>query len=156
MNSVRERYTSKQVASLVGITYRQLYHWLKLDVVSCEFPGQGRGKISLFSFSDVLEAKVVAHLVNNGIKLSVIKSCIKQIRKEFYSTAFPSGLRSIRVLTDGKRIYAKYYCKENQVIELNEHGQFGFAFGFDLNEQQDSLVEMAEKLDINLPIGKRA
>lgn len=156
MSTIEEKYTSRQVTNLVGITYRQLYHWLKNNIVTCRYPGVGRGKVNLFSFSDVLEIKVVAHLVNNGIKLPVIKSCIKQIRKEFQNSPYPKGLRSVRILTDGKRLYASYSGKENQIVELTEQGQFGFAFGFNLSEQQDSLVEMAEMLNIDVPISRRA
>ena len=149
-------YTSSQVLQLTGITYRQLHYWLEKGVISCNNPGLGRGKVSKFTFTDVLEVKVVAHLVASGVKLSVIKTCIKQISKEFKNTSFVGGLRSVRILTDGKRLYAHYYGKENQIVELTEQGQYGFSFGFDLNEQQNSLIEMAKNLNIALPIKKRA
>lgn len=149
-------YTSRQVIDLVKITYRKLYHWQKNGVITCCRPGKGRGKVSLFSFTDILETKVVAHLVKSGVKLSAIKESISHIRKELATNPYAVGLRSVRVLTDGRQIYIPCPDRGDQVLEVTEQGQYGFAFGFDIEEQRNSIIREAKQLNIDLPIRKRA
>jgi DNA-binding transcriptional MerR regulator len=109
------------VYKLVGITYRQLDYWARTGLVTPSVrAADGSGTQRLYSFTDVVELRIIKRLLDAGIR-----EAIGYLRKE--SGGKP--LSDVTLMSDGNRIYA---CHSNEeVVDVLSHGQavFGIAVG---------------------------
>jgi DNA-binding transcriptional MerR regulator len=114
------------VYKLVGITYRQLDYWARTGLVTPSVrAADGSGTQRLYSFTDVVELRIIKRLLDAGVSLRQIREAIGYLRKE--SGGKP--LSDVTLMSDGKRIYA---CHSNEeVVDVLSNGQavFGIAVG---------------------------
>jgi DNA-binding transcriptional MerR regulator len=114
------------VHKLVGISYRQLDYWARTGLVTPSVrAADGSGTQRLYSFTDVVELRIIKRLLDAGVSLGKIRKAIGYLRKE--SGGKP--LSDITLMSDGDRIYA---CHSNEeVVDALSHGQavFGIAVG---------------------------
>jgi DNA-binding transcriptional MerR regulator len=114
------------VYKLVGITYRQLDYWARTGLVTPSVrAADGSGTQRLYSFTDVVELRIIKRLLDAGVSLRRIREAIGYLRKE--SGGRP--LSDVTLMSDGDRIYA---CHSNEeVVDVLSHGQavFGIAVG---------------------------
>jgi DNA-binding transcriptional MerR regulator len=114
------------VYKLVGITYRQLDYWARTGLVTPSVrAADGSGTQRLYSFTDVVELRIIKRLLDAGVSLRQIREAIGYLRKE--SGGKP--LSDVTLMSDGNRIYA---CHSNEeVVDVLSHGQavFGIAVG---------------------------
>jgi DNA-binding transcriptional MerR regulator len=114
------------VHKLVGITYRQLDYWARTGLVTPSVrAADGSGTQRLYSFTDVVELRIIKRLLDAGVSLRQIRDAIGYLRKE--SGGKP--LSDITLMSDGNRIYA---CHSNEeVVDVLSNGQavFGIAVG---------------------------
>jgi DNA-binding transcriptional MerR regulator len=114
------------VIKLVGITYRQLDYWARTSLVTPSVrAADGSGTQRLYSFTDVVELRIIKRLLDAGVSLRQIRDAIGYLRKE--SGGKP--LSDVTLMSDGNRIYACHSGEE--VVDVLSHGQavFGIAVG---------------------------
>jgi DNA-binding transcriptional MerR regulator len=114
------------VINLVGITYRQLDYWARTGLVTPSVrAADGSGTQRLYSFTDIVELRIIKRLLDAGVSLRQIRDAIGYLRKE--SGGKP--LSDITLMSDGHRIYACHSGEE--VIDVLSGGQavFGIAVG---------------------------
>jgi len=120
-------YRAPQVCNLVGITYRQLDYWArtKLIVPSLQ-QATGSGSKRLYSFTDVVQLKVIKRLLDAGMSLKKIRSAVEILRMQLDSD---QPLADVTLLSDGQTIYAAH--SEQEVVDVFRKGQgvFGIAIG---------------------------
>jgi len=120
-------YRAPQVCKLVGITYRQLDYWArtKLIVPSLQ-QATGSGSKRLYSFTDVVQLKVIKRLLDAGMSLKKIRSAVEILRMQLDSD---QPLADVTLLSDGQTIYAAH--SEQEVVDVFRKGQgvFGIAIG---------------------------
>jgi DNA-binding transcriptional MerR regulator len=62
------------VCRLTGVTYRQLDYWARTGLVTPSITAaQGSGSKRKYSYSDVLEVKVIKSLLNSGVALAPVR-----------------------------------------------------------------------------------
>jgi DNA-binding transcriptional MerR regulator len=114
------------VHKLVGISYRQLDYWARTGLVTPSVrAADGSGTQRLYSFTDVVELRIIKRLLDAGVSLRQIRDAIGYLRKE--SGGKP--LSDVTLMSDGNRIYA---CHSNEeVVDVLSNGQavFGIAVG---------------------------
>ena len=114
------------VYKLVGITYRQLDYWARTGLVTPSVrAADGSGTQRLYSFTDVVELRIIKRLLDAGVSLQRIREAMAYLRKQ--SSGKP--LTDVTLMSDGERIYA---CQSGEeVIDVLSHGQavFGIAVG---------------------------
>jgi DNA-binding transcriptional MerR regulator len=119
-------YPGPIVAKLVGITYHQLEYWARTGLVTPSVrAADGSGTQRLYSFTDVVELRIIKRLLDAKVSLRQIRDAIGYLRKE--SGGKP--LSDVTLMSDGNRIYA---CHDNEeVVDVLSHGQtvFGIAVG---------------------------
>ena len=124
--SSKPGYRSPTVTKLVGITDRQLDYWARSGLVTPSVrAADGSGSRRLYSFTDVVELRIIKRLLDAGVSLGKIRKAIGYLRKE--SGGKP--LSDVTLMSDGNRIYA---CHSNEeVVDVLSHGQavFGIAVG---------------------------
>ena len=76
-------FGGKQVLAVVGITYRQLDHWARTDLLRpslCDAKGSGSRR--LYSYDDVVQLKVIKKLLDGGQSLQAARRVIDRLRVE--------------------------------------------------------------------------
>jgi DNA-binding transcriptional MerR regulator len=76
-------FGGKQVVTIVGISYRQLDHWARTDLLRpslCDAHGSGSRR--RYSYQDVLALKVIKKLLDGGQKLTSVRRVIDRLREE--------------------------------------------------------------------------
>lgn len=77
-----EGYRGPRVCKLVGITYRQLDYWARTGLLRPSLAdAKGSGTQRLYSYSDVLELKVIKRLLDAGVNLQHTRRAIECLRE---------------------------------------------------------------------------
>jgi DNA-binding transcriptional MerR regulator len=127
-------YRAPQVCNLVGITYRQLDYWARTGLITPSVQGaHGSGSQRLYSFSDIVQLKVVKRLLDAGMSLKKIRQAMEILRAELESD---NPLRDVTLLSDGSTIYAAH--SPDEVVDVFQRGQG--VFGIAVGPVQDELV----------------
>jgi DNA-binding transcriptional MerR regulator len=111
---VKERFTSRDVVALTGITARQLQWWDERGVVKPEREGHKR----LYSINRLTEVAVICELRRKGFSLQGVRKVMRFLDREF-----GKGLGEIvdrnseyHLLTDGKHLYLETSAK--QIVDI--------------------------------------
>ena len=83
-----EGFGGKQVLAIVGISYRQLDHWARTDLLRpslCDAKGSGSRR--RYSYDDVVQLKVIKKLLDGGQALQAVRKVIDRLRVEGESVA---------------------------------------------------------------------
>lgn len=133
-------YRAPQVCSLVGITYRQLDYWARTDLLRPSIQSaSGSGSQRLYSFTDIVQLKVVKRLLDAGMSLKKIRQAILILREQLRSER---PLTDVTLLSDGTTIYAAHSADE--VVDVFQRGQgvFGIAVGPVQEELEGEILEL--------------
>jgi len=120
-------YRAPQVCKLVGITYRQLDYWARTDLLLPSLrAASGSGSQRLYSFTDVVQLKVIKRLLDAGMSLKKIREAVGNLRAELESDR---PLMDVTLLSDGSTIYAARSATELEDVFRRGQGVFGIAVG---------------------------
>jgi DNA-binding transcriptional MerR regulator len=99
------------------VTYRQLDYWARTDLVTPSItPAQGSGSKRTYSYSDVLEVKVIKSLLNSGVSLSRARQAVECLRNALGADLAASSL----VLSDTGSVLAH---DDGDLVDLLRGGQ---------------------------------
>ena len=74
-------FRGPQVCSIVGITYRQLDHWARTDLLRPSITeARGSGTQRRYSYLDLLQLKVIKQLLDAGLNLQHARKAIDCLR----------------------------------------------------------------------------
>jgi len=130
---------------LTDVTYRRLDSWVRRGIIQ----PSARGRIDierrrrLFTFGDVIEVRTIKELTGSGVRLASLLICVARLRRELGQRG-ENALASTRLVTDGRNVF-RYLPAEDKLENLNEYGQFAFAFG--LGDEIATLRDKARQLD---------
>jgi DNA-binding transcriptional MerR regulator len=121
-----ETFDSKTVSRIVGVSLRQIQYWDEQGFIrpSVKTAG-GRGTKRLYSFSDLVQLKVVKDLGEHGLSLQKIRRCLRHLRDSFPGE--PQPLQSLRYLTDGEKLFVLTSDREKILAAMDR--QFVFSLG---------------------------
>ena len=103
-------YSGKRAAEIVGITYRQLDYWARTDLVRPSLvDASGSGSRRRYSYTDLLELRVIKSLLDAGIKLENVREVFTYLREELgheitSANLVIQGSRSVVVRDDGELV----------------------------------------------------
>lgn len=120
-------YRAPQVCSLVGITYRQLDYWARTGLLEPTLQSAtGSGSQRRYSFTDVVQLKVIKRLLDAGMSLKRIRKAVEILQGQL-NTEQP--LVDVTLLSDGQTIFAAH--SPDEVVDVFRRGQgvFGIAIG---------------------------
>ena len=110
---LKKNYSSREVASITGLSARQLQWWderkiLKPSVATHRTEAGGYTE-RRYSPVDLFELAVLADLRRGGMTVAKIRQLLETLRKRFGIRLFDAigGGGSITLLTDGSEIYAR-------------------------------------------------
>ena len=110
---LKKNYSSREVASITGLSARQLQWWdaRKLITPSIASHRTEAGGFTERRYSpvDLFELVVLADLRRNGLSVTKMRLLVETLRKRFGIRLFDAigGGGAITLLTDGKDVYAR-------------------------------------------------
>ena len=105
------------VCRLTGVTYRQLDYWARTDLVTPSITAaQGSGSKRAYSYSDVLEVKVIKSLLNSGVALARARQAVECLRNSLGADLASSSL----VMSDAGSVLAR---DDGDLVDLLRGGQ---------------------------------
>jgi len=145
-------YNTQFVSSLTGATIAQLNRWNKIKLVQPSIlKSEGRGTIRLYSYEDIIEAKTVVYLKNNGHSIQKIKKAIDFIKENF---PYNRPLKDLTLLSNGIDII---FTDENinfvysKWIAANRYGQtlmeFVVPFGCIVDDINNTIEKYNKRLE---------
>ena len=111
---MQDRFTSKDVIALTGITARQLQWWDERGVVKPAREGHRR----LYSFQHLTEVAVICELRRKGFSLQAVRKVMRFLDREFgkgLSQIVDSG-SELHLLTDGTHLYLE--TSPQQIVDV--------------------------------------
>jgi DNA-binding transcriptional MerR regulator len=121
-----ETFDSKTVSRIVGVSLRQIQYWDEQGFIRPSVKtAEGRGTKRLYSFSDLVQLKVVKDLAEYGLSLQKIRRCLSHLKVSFPDHTQP--LQSLRYLTDGDKLFV-LTSDRKKILEAMER-QFVFSLG---------------------------
>jgi DNA-binding transcriptional MerR regulator len=133
-------YRAPQVCKLVGITYRQLDYWARTGLITPSMQeAHGSGSQRIYSFTDVVQLKVIKNLLDAGMSLKKIRSAVEILRIEMDSE---QPLADVTLLSDGKTIYAAH--SDEEVVDVLRKGQgvFSIAIGPVQDQVEGAILQL--------------
>jgi len=121
-----------------GITYRQLDYWARTALVTPSIKdAQGSGSQRLYSFTDIVQLRMIKKLLDAGVSLPKIRKAVDYLRNELRRP-----LQDVVLVSDGKTINA--CISRDEVIDLLAGGQgvFAIAVGKVVEEMQGSIATL--------------
>jgi DNA-binding transcriptional MerR regulator len=119
MDKIRRYFSSKEVLRLTDATYRQLDTWIREDIVRVSgTPAAGKGSRRLFTFLDIAEIRIVVSFTRNGVKLSMLKETVKNLRIYLNNVPKDYVWTDTKLITDGRRIF-KFVSSEELLESLD-------------------------------------
>jgi DNA-binding transcriptional MerR regulator len=110
---LKNTYSAREVASLTGLTARQLQWWdarrLFAPAVAPKRTAAGGFTERRYTPVDLLELMVLADLRRHGLSVRRIRQLIETLRDRFGVRLFDAigGTGPLTLMTDGKEIYAR-------------------------------------------------
>jgi uncharacterized protein (DUF433 family) len=97
-----QAFTAERVHSLAGLSLRQLQYWDERGFLHPSLSArQGRGRMRLYSFRDLVSLKVAAQLRSHGISLQQIRKVDAHLRKLSYR----APLSELRFFIAGDQLF---------------------------------------------------
>ncbi|HSR45934.1 MAG TPA: MerR family transcriptional regulator [Acidimicrobiia bacterium] len=138
-------FRAPNVCNLVGITYRQLDYWARTNLITPSIQNaQGSGSQRLYSFTDVIQLKVIKRLLDAGMSLKKIRQAMEILRDQLRSE---QPLRDVTLLSDGQTIFAAHSSAEVVDVFRKGQGVFGIAVGPVQAELEGELHELYPDVD---------
>jgi DNA-binding transcriptional MerR regulator len=103
-------FSGARAAEVVGITYRQLDYWARTDLVRPSLvDAAGSGSRRRYSYTDLLELRVIKSLLDAGIKLENVREVFTYLRDDLDADVTSANLviqgsSSVVIQSDGELI----------------------------------------------------
>jgi DNA-binding transcriptional MerR regulator len=110
-------FRGPQVCKIVGISYRQLDYWARTDLIRPSIAdARGSGTQRLYSYRDLVELKVIKHLLDAGISLRTARKAIEYLREHLGEELASASL----VIHGSRSLLAR---SGEEVVDLVRQGQ---------------------------------
>lgn len=138
---VIDDYTGKRAAEIVGITYRQLDHWARTDLVRPSIAdANGSGSRRRYSYRDLLELKVIKTMLDAGIKLESVRKAFSYLREHLGADIASAQL----VIGGGTAILVR---DDSELLDVIKKGQFVMTSVLSLEGVSQELMAAVHHLD---------
>lgn len=119
-----EGFAALEVCKIVGITYRQLDYWDRTELLTPSLRvASGSGTQRLYSFQDLVKARIIKSLLDTGISLQRIRKAVGHLR------SVNRPLAGVTLMSDGRNVYEAH--SPEAVVDLLRQGQGVFAIAVD-------------------------
>jgi DNA-binding transcriptional MerR regulator len=149
-------YRAPHVCKLVGITYRQLDYWARTELLQPSLrAAEGSGTQRLYSFSDLVQLRMIKGLLDAGLHLNRIRQAVDWLREQ----EIDQPLSETNLVSDGSTILASFDREGTQeyLMDALQRGQgvFAIAVGQIQRDLEGELLDFAPKaIQAELPLAE--
>jgi DNA-binding transcriptional MerR regulator len=113
-DQIKDRFTSREVIDLTGISARQLQWWDERGVVRAERQGHRR----LYSMKHLTEVAVICELRRKGFSLQGVRKVVRILDREFGKglAEIVDHNSEVHLLTDGTHLYVETSAR--QIVDI--------------------------------------
>ena len=138
-------FNSKMACKIVGVSLRQLQHWDEQGLVEPSIrEAAGKGTIRLYSYTDLIQLRVVRTLRDNRISLQKIGRSLEYLQSHFPQIKKP--LLELRFLTDGETIFILTSNQKEIFDTLKRQFVFTLAIGEIVHELRGEVMRFIQKV----------
>ncbi len=153
ISNLMQYFNSKTVSSIVDVSLRQIQYWDEQGFIRPTIrQATGRGSKRLYSFSDLVQLKVVKNLSDHGLSLQGIRLCLPHLRDYYRSGSQPTP--SLKFLTDGKKLFVLTDDSKKILGALDHQFVFSLAIG-SLVRELDGEVQRLEMKEKRMVLSRR-
>ncbi len=110
-------FSGPTVCRLTGVTYRQLDYWARTELVTPSVTAaRGSGSKRQYSYSDLVEVKVIKSLLDAGVSLSRTRQAVDCLR-----TSLGADLASASLILSGTKTVMAH--SNGEIVDLLRGGQ---------------------------------
>ena len=110
-------FSGARAAEVVGISYRQLDYWARTDLVRPSLvDATGSGSRRRYTYTDLLELRVIKSLLDAGIKLENVRDIFANLREQL-----DGDVSSANLVIEGST--AVLIQSDGELIDLVKKGQ---------------------------------
>jgi DNA-binding transcriptional MerR regulator len=114
-------FRGPQVCKIVGISYRQLDYWARTDLIRPSIAdARGSGTQRLYSYTDLVELKVIKSLLDAGVSLQSARRAIEYLR-----TNLGGDISAVRLVLNGPG--SVLVRNDGELVDLLRKGQGVFS-----------------------------
>jgi DNA-binding transcriptional MerR regulator len=141
---VANGFSAREVWRITGLSIHMIDYLAREGYLGPTYEaGRVRGKVRFYSYRDLVVARIVQGLRQQGLQLKRLKRSIQLLSAD--ETWFPKSQRSFDLLaTDGKKLY--YHDRTDSITELTPNLQRTFAFIIDVGETQEQVKKRIARL----------
>lgn len=140
-------FTPKEVARIVGISYRQMQYWDKTNFIKPSY--RRKGKYRLYTFTDLIQLKVAKTLREAKFSIQKLRTTIKSLKTLIPQVTHP--LVELTFLIEGSRILVF----NGEVLMNSISGQNYIRFDVkDLREEINEIFPDITAVDATLSMAK--
>jgi DNA-binding transcriptional MerR regulator/predicted RNase H-like HicB family nuclease len=138
-------FNTKITCKIVGVSLRQVQHWDETGLVKPSIrEAAGKGTIRLYSYTDLIQLKVVKTLRDHRISLQKIRRSLEYLQSHFPEIRRP--LLELKFLTDGETIFILTTDKEKIFDALKRQFVFTLAIGELVRELKGRVTSFIQKV----------
>jgi DNA-binding transcriptional MerR regulator/predicted RNase H-like HicB family nuclease len=138
-------FNTKTTSKIIGVSLRQLQHWDEKGLVKPSVrEASGKGTIRLYSYTDLIQLKVVKTLRDNRISLQKILRSLEYLQSHF--PEIKKHLLELKFLTDGEAIFILTSDQKEILDTLKKQFVFTLAIGEIVHELRGEVMSFIGKV----------
>ena len=138
-------FNTKTGSKIIGVSLRQLQHWDEKGLIKPSIrEAAGKGTIRLYSYTDLIQLRVIKTLRDNRISLQKIWGSLEYLRSHFPEIKKP--LLELKFLTDGETIFVLTSNQKEILDTLKKQFVFTLAIGEIVHELRGEVMSFIQKV----------
>ena len=138
-------FNTKMACKIVGISLRQIQHWDEIGLVKPSIrEASGKGSVRLYSYTDLIQLKLVKTLRDHRISLQKIRRSLEYLQSHFPEIRKP--FLELKFLTDGETVFILTADEKKILDTLKKQFVFTLAIGELVHELKGQVVSFMEKV----------
>ncbi len=138
-------FNTKTASKIIGVSLRQLQHWDEKRLVKPSIrEAAGKGTMRLYSYTDLIQLRVVKTLRDNRISLQKIQRSLEYLQSHFPQIKRP--LLELKFLTDGETIFVLTSDQREILDTLKRQFVFTLAIGEIVHRLRGEVMSFIQKV----------
>jgi len=145
-------FNTKTTSKIIGVSLRQLQHWDEKGLVKPSIrEAAGKGTMRLYSYTDLIQLRVVKTLRDNRISLQKILRSLEYLQSHFPQIKRP--LLELKFLTDGETIFILTSDQKEILDTLKKQFVFALAIGEIVHKLRGEVMSFIQKVKERVTVG---
>src|SRR4030065_2561770 len=144
-------FNTKMACKIIGVSLRQVQHWDEKGLIKPSIrEAAGKGTIRLYSYTDLIQLRVIKTLRDNRISLQKILRSLAHLQSHFPQIKKP--LLELKFLTDGETIFVLTSDQKEILDTLKRQFVFTLSIGELVHELRGQVISFIQKIKAKVKV----